>query len=138
MADAGDDSYSQTLLRRKIFEFLGENAPQAILQLAIELSKPDSDITSVSGLFNMIVSNLTIASSLFGLVMRSTTVYLELASKDKYGVKVEPYTCLKAKAIVMPLMLGTIFPRIFTYAVYFGSAFPLFRYDTTENGEGDK
>ena len=135
VADASDDSYRQTLLRRKMFELFGENAPQFILQLAIELSKPNSKVTSVFGLLKTIATNLTIASSLFGLIMRSTTVYLELASKDKYGVKVEPHTCLKTKLIVVPLMIGAVFPKILTYAVYFGSAFPLFRYETTEGDE---
>ena len=137
VSESGDESYDQTLLRRKLFELFGENAPQFILQLAIKLSKSDSEnseIVSIETLFKTIFTDWTIASSLFGLIMRSTTVYLELASKDEYGVRMEPYTCLKAKMIVIPLMMTAIIPRILAYSICFGSSFPLFGNGTMGNG----
>ena len=106
-------------------DLFGENAPQFILQLAIEINKPDTHITSAYELIKTIVSNLTIASSLFGLIMRSTTVYLELASKDKHDSKVESYSSWKDKAIVAPTMFITITPRVLALAVLFASSFPL-------------
>ena len=120
-----DASYTQSLLSRKMYELFGENALQFILQLAIEINKPDTDITSAYGLIRTIFSNFTIASSLFGLIMRSTTVYLELASKDKNDSKVEPYSSWKDKAIVAPTMVVTITPRVLALAVLFASSFPL-------------
>ena len=120
-----DTSYSQSLLSRKMYELFGENALQFILQLAIEMNKPDTDITSAYGLIRTICMNFTIASSLFGLIMRSTTVYLELASKDKNDSKVEPYSSWKDKAIVAPTMVVTITPRVLALAVLFASSFPL-------------
>ena len=138
VADAGD-GYNQTLLKRKMFELFGENTCQFILQLAIELSKSDSKITSISTLFETMATNLTIASSLFGLILRSTTVYMELASKDKYGVKTEPYACFKAKIIVVPLMFAAILPRILTYSICIGSSFPLHLFnETARQVEGGK
>ena len=120
-----DASYRQSLLTRKKFELFGENAPQFILQLAIEIIKPDTDITSAYGLIRTIFTNFTIASSLFGLIMRSTTVYLELDSKDKHDSKVESYTSWKDKSIVAPTMFITITPRVLALAVLLGSSFPL-------------
>ena len=118
-------SYRQSLLSRKMYELFGENALQFILQLAIEMNKPDTDITSAYGLIRTIFTNLTILSSLFGLIMRSTTVYLELASKDKHDSKVESYSSWKDKAIVAPTMFITITPRVLALAVLFSSSFPL-------------
>ena len=138
VAMAGSDSYKQTLLRRKMYELFGENATQFILQLSIKLSASDTEIVSIDTLFKTIFTNLTIASSLFGLIMRSTIVYLQLASKDKYGVRTDPYTCLKVKLIVVPLMFTAILPRILAYAICFGSSFPLFGNGTIENEKGDK
>ena len=109
----------------RTLELFGENAPQFILQLAIEINKPDTHITSAYELIKTIVSNFTIASSLFGLIMRSTSVYLELASKDKHDSKVEPYSSWKDKAIVAPTMVVTITPRVLALAVLFASSFPL-------------
>ena len=120
-----DASYTQSLLSRKMYELFGENALQFILQLAIEINKPDTDITSAYGLIRTIFTNFTIASSLFGLIMRSTTVYLELASKDKHDSKVESYSTWKDKAIVAPTMVVTITPRVLALAVLFASSFPL-------------
>ena len=108
-----------------MFELFGENAPQFILQLAIALSK--SEMTDIRTLWKTIFTNWTIASSLFGLIIRSTAVYVELASKDKHNAKVKPYCSFKTKLIVVPLMIATVIPRVLTYAIFFGSSFPLFR-----------
>ena len=120
-----DTSYTQSLLSRKMYELFGENALQFILQLAIEMNKPNTDITSAYGLIRTICMNFTIASSLFGLIMRSTTVYLELASKDKHDSKGESYASWKDKAIVAPAMFITITPRVLALAVLLASSFPL-------------
>ena len=124
------ESYNQTIQRRKLFELFGENAPQFILQLAIKLSKANTNITSASALLETIFTDFTIASSFFGLIMRSTSVYLELASHDKHNSKVDPYTSWKNKLIVVPAMVTTIMPRILMLSILFGSSFPLFKYDT--------
>jgi hypothetical protein len=124
------ESNNQTLQRRKLFELFVENAPQFILQLAIKLSKRDTEITSAFALLEAIFKDFTIASSLFGLIMRSKSVFLELASYDKHNSKVEPYNSWKDKLIVVPAMFTTIMPRILMLSVLFGSSFPLFKYDT--------
>ena len=130
LAETKGESNNQTLQRRKLFELFGENAPQFILQLAIKLSKKDTEITSASALLETIFKDFTIASSFFGLIMRSTSVFLELASYDKHNSKIEPYASWKDKLIVVPAMVTTIMPRILMLSVLFGSSFPLFMYDT--------
>ena len=120
-----DTFHTQPLQTRKMYELFGENAPQFVLQLAIEMNKPNTDITSAYVLIKTIFSNYTIVSSLFGLIMRSTSVYLELASKDKHDSKVEPYASWKDKSIVAPTMVITITPRVLALALLFGSSFPL-------------
>ena len=130
LADTKGESYNQTIQRRKFFELIGENAPQFIVQLAIKLSKTNTNITSAPALLEAIFTDFTIASSLFGLIMRSTSVYLELASHDKHNSKVLPYISWKNKLIVVPAMVTTIMPRILMLTVLFGSSFPLFKYDT--------
>jgi hypothetical protein len=132
LTDTTGESYNQTIQKRKLFELFGENAPQFILQLAIKLSKTNSNITSASALLETIFTDFTIASSLFGLIMRSTSVFLELASYDKHNSKIEPYVSWKDKLIVVPAMVTTIMPRILMLSILFGSSFPLFMYDTEE------
>ena len=138
VAETKGESYNQTLQRRKLFELFGENAPQFILQLAIKLSKTNTKITSASALLETIFNDFTIASSFFGLVMRSTSAYLELASLDKHNCKVEPYTSGKDKLIVVPAMVTTIMPRILMLSILFGTSFPLFKYDTEKSFFGLK
>ena len=65
-------------------------------------------------------------SSLFCLSSKSTTVYLELTSRDKYGGEFEPYTTWKNKLIATPVMIFTVVPRILTLSLFFASCFPLF------------
>ena len=126
----GDDSYSQTLLRRKLYELFGENAPQFILQLSIELHKKAKDeILSYTTLLEVLTkspNSLAIATSLIGIILRSTDVYLGLCSKDKYGTRTEPYSCFKNKMIVIPIMTIAVLPRVLTYSTFLASSFPLF------------
>jgi hypothetical protein len=130
LTDTTGESYNQTIQKRKLFELFGENAPQFILQLAIKLSKTNTNITSASKLLEAIFTDFTIASSFFGLIMRSTSVFIELASYDKHNSKIEPYASWKDKLIVVPAMVTTIMPRILMLSVLFGSSFPLFKFDT--------
>ena len=67
-----------------------------------------------------------ILSSLLSLSTKSATVYLELVSTDKYGLKFEPYTTWKNKLIASPAMIFTVVPRILTLSLFFASCFPLF------------
>ena len=84
---------------------------------------------------NMTISELCLSiinprgpmlSSLFSLSSKSTTVYLELTSRDKYGGEFEPYTTWKNKLIATPVMILTVVPRILTLSMFFSSCFPLF------------
>ena len=68
-------------------------------------------------------------SSFLGLIGKSTAVYLELSSKDKYEAKIEPYTNWKNKwLIATPLMIITVVPRVLTLSVILASCFS-FPYD---------
>ena len=87
-----------------------------------------SSVKDVETLLKKILWNPTIVTSLLGLIMKATTVYLELASKDKYGIRTEPYSSIKLKLLVTPLMIAAVIPRISACAVFFGSCFPLFNY----------
>merc|ERR1712001_506105 len=110
------ESYAQTLLKRKMFELFGENAPQFILQLAIVLSErktPDGKmITSLSDIWMEIFTNQTIVTSLYGIISRSLSIYLEMVSRDKYGIEGEPYTCFFNKVIAVPFIMAASIPRV--------------------------
>ena len=64
--------------------------------------------------------------------MKASTIYLELVSKDTYGVKMIPFSSIKLKVIVIPLMMFSVIPRISSLAVFLGSCFPLFDYGSED------
>ena len=134
VAESNDNSHGQTLLARKMFKFFGEDAPQTILQLSIELSRIGKGIKSLSALWLTII-NLSliriirspIVKGLISVVKKSVTVYIELPSKEKYGLEIEPYANWKNTwLIATPMMMFTVVPRVLTLSVFFAACFPLF------------
>ena len=131
------------LLLRKLFEMFGENFPQLIMQVAIKLHDYNLTTTELNitdtGSFNeikplwkIILFNPTIMTSLVGLLIKASTIYLELVSKDAYGVKMIPFSSIKLKVIVIPLMMFAVIPRVSSLAVFLGSSFPLFDYGSED------
>jgi hypothetical protein len=90
--------------------------------VAIELSRPNWTLPEFfRAIFNPLGPML---SSFLGLIGKSTAVYLELSSKDKYEAKIEPYTNWKNKwLIATPLMIITVVPRVLTLSVILASCF---------------
>ena len=127
-----DEDYNQTLLKRKMCELFGENGPQFILQFSIELNKraAGNEILPYDAFWEILTKSdnwLAITTSLVGIILRSTDLYLGLCSKDKYGKKMEPYSTFKNKIIVLPLMTIAVLPRVLTYSTFLASSFPLFK-----------
>ena len=93
------------------------------------LSTPNMTISELC--LSIINPRGPILSSLLSLSYKSTTVYLELTTTDKYGDKCEPYSTWKNKLIATPVMMFTVVPRILTLSLFFASCFPLFsNYDS--------
>lgn len=129
-----------TFQKFKVIECIGENVPQSVLQIGIILRNTPNSFKKAE----QILSNPTIFTSILSMVTTFTGLYLKMPygsssqqnhaeRKDANETEMQPlnnrrprnesnnfpYKSSKSYVFVVPIMLGTIFPRVCNLALIF-------------------